>query len=94
MRSRGTLEVMKLKGTVKNGAVAVDLPDGTSVSIEVEQHGVTYPPGDEPVELDAKGLVVMTPALEASLRASEADADAGRGITVDELERRLRLDGR
>jgi len=72
MRSRGTLDVMKLKGTVKNGAVAVDLPEGTVVTVEVE-----------PTEyvIDDRGYIVLTEAeWEREINLAEAEADRGEGI--------------
>ncbi len=84
MRSRGNLEIMKLNGTVKNGLVAVDLPDGTIVTLEVDTET------ERGYQLDRAGRLVMTPELETSIRAGEAEADGGLGISVDELEQRLR----
>jgi hypothetical protein len=57
MTSRAILGVMKLKGTVKNGLVAVDLPDGTPVTVLVEELPLpTY-------QLDDRGRLIITPGL-------------------------------
>ncbi len=72
MRARGILESMKLKGTVKNGVVAVDLPEGTVVTVEVE-----------PTEyvLDDRGFIVLTEEeWERERLLAEAEADRGEGI--------------
>lgn len=72
MTVRATLEAMKLTGKVKNGAVAVDLPEGTPVSIEVV-----------PTEyvIDANGFIVLTEEeSERELRLAELEADRGEGI--------------
>jgi hypothetical protein len=80
MTVRAILESMKLKGTVKNGVVAVDLPDGTPVTVIVENQDE-----DRGYQLDARGRVIMTPELEADLRAAEAEADRGEGMSLDEV---------
>jgi hypothetical protein len=77
MTSRAILESMKLKGTVKNGAIAVDLPEGTEVTVTVEE--------DRGYQLDKHGRLVMTPELEADLLAAEAEADRGEGLSIDEV---------
>ena len=103
MRSRGTLEVMKLKGTVKNGVIAVDLPEGTAVTVEVEvplmEDGPSWGTEDDAslseiprYKLDAAGELVMTPELEASLRLAEAEADRGEGIPLEDVISMLRRD--
>lgn len=51
MRSRGILKRMKLTGTVKDGKVAVDLPEGTPVIIEVQQRDYV---------IDDNGHIVLT----------------------------------
>ncbi len=84
MRSRGILEAMKLKGTVKNGVVAVDLPERTAVTVEVASQP------ERGYQLDRAGRLVMTPDLEASICAGEAEADRGLGTSVEDLEVRLR----
>ncbi len=84
MRSRGNLAIMRLKGTVKNGVVAVDLPEGTVVTVEVAAEP------ERGYQLDRAGRLVMTPDLEASIRAGESEADRGLGISVEELAERLR----
>ena len=87
MSARAILEPMKLKGTVKNGAVAVDLPEGTAVTVSVEDRDE-----DCGYELDARGRLIMTPELEASIAAGEAEADRGEGIpwrdVIAEIRRR------
>jgi len=80
MTARAILEPMKLKGTVKNGVIAVDLPDGTSVTVTVEEEMPL-----ERYQLDAKGRVIMTPDLLAAIEAGEAEADRGEGFTIDEV---------
>jgi hypothetical protein len=79
MTTRAIVEVMKLKGTVKNGVVAVDLPEGTSVTVSIDDQGE-----DRGYELDPRGRLIMTPELEASIAAGEAEADRGEGFTIDE----------
>ncbi|MDB4960766.1 MAG: hypothetical protein JWP01_765 [Myxococcales bacterium] len=84
MTSRAILGAMKLKGTVKNGVVAVDLPDGTPVTVLVEEMPLpTY-------QLDDHGRLIITPDLEADIAAGEAEADRGGGMTIDELRTYLR----
>ena len=84
MTARAILGVMKLKGTVKNGVVAVDLPDGTPVTVLVEEMPLpTY-------QLDDQGRLIITPDLEADIAAGEAAADRGEGMTVDELRSHIR----
>jgi len=73
MRARAILETMRIKGTVKNGVVAVDLPDGTAVTVVVEEMPV------ERCQLDAHGRLIMTPELEADLAEAEAEADRSEG---------------
>ncbi len=80
MTSRAILEPMKLKGTVKNGVIAVDLPEGTEVTVTVEEE---MPLGR--YQLDARGRVIMTPDLLASIEAGEAEADRREGFTIDEV---------
>ena len=82
MRSRGIVRVMKLKGTVKNGQVAVDLPEGTAVTIEVE-----------PIEyvIDDNGHLVMTDEeQEREILLSEAEADRGEGTPWPEAMEEIR----
>jgi hypothetical protein len=90
---------MKRKGTVKNGVVAVDLPDGTEVTIEVEpgasEHRASWGDDESLAEisrykLDSSGQVVMTPELEAGIRAGEAEADRGEGIPWRDVIAELR----
>ncbi len=72
MRSRGIAKVMKLQGTVKNGMVAVDLPEGTPVAVEVI-----------PTEyvIDDNGHIVLTEEeWEREIQLAEAEADRGEGI--------------
>ncbi len=68
---------MKLTGKVQNGKVDVDLPDGTSVTITVDDKDYSPVPI---VYLDDKGQLIMTPELEAELAESEAELDRGEGI--------------
>ena len=84
MTVRATLEVMKLTGRVENGRVAVDLPEGTPVTILVEEKDL--PPGAS-VEIDENGDIVMTPELEAELDRASASTE---WVTLDELKERLR----
>jgi hypothetical protein len=84
MTSRAILEPMKLKGTVKNGVIAVDLPEGTEVTLTVEEE---MPLGR--YQLDARGRVIMTPDLLAAIEAGEAEADRGEGFTIDEVRAHL-----
>jgi len=79
MRARAILEPMKLKGTVKNGVVAVDLPEGTAVTVVVEEMPLAR------YQLDARGRLVMTPELEAAIAEGEAEADRGEGFSLDEV---------
>lgn len=81
MSARAILETMKLKGQVKNGVVAVDLPEGTVVTVVVEE--------DRGYELDEHGRLIMTPELEASIAEGEAEADRGEGLTLDEVRAHL-----
>ncbi len=87
MTSRAILEPMKLKGTVKNGVIAVDLPEGTPVTVVVDEarSSARY-------QLDEHGELMMTPELEASIAAGDAEADRGEGIPwrdmIAELRRR------
>lgn len=72
MRSRAILDGVKVKGTVKNGVVAVDLPDGTPVTVEVV-----------PTEyvIDDNGFIVLTEEeWEREIKLAEAEADRGLGI--------------
>ena len=79
MTARAILESMKLKGTVKNGVVAVDLPDGTAVTVVVEEMPL------QRYQLDEHGQLIMTPELEAAIAEGEAEADRGEGFTLDEV---------
>ncbi len=74
MRARAILESMKIKGTVKNGVVAVDLPEGTAVTVTVEEMPV------DRCQLDAHGRLVMPPELQADLVEADAEADRSEGI--------------
>ena len=72
MRSRGIVKLMKLTGTVKDGKVAVDLPEGTAVTVEII-----------PTEyvIDANGHIVLTDEeWEREIQLAEAEADRGEGI--------------
>jgi hypothetical protein len=77
MSPRAILESMKLKGTVKNGVVAVDLPEGTEVTVIVED--------DRGYQLDAHGGLIMTPELEASIAEGETESERGEGLNLDEV---------
>lgn len=69
---RATLEPVKLTGTVQNGNVAVDLPEGTPVTILVEESDL--PPGPY-VDVDERGDVLLTPELEARLEEAESSSE-------------------
>ncbi|MGE0395116.1 MAG: hypothetical protein AB7T06_00215 [Kofleriaceae bacterium] len=75
---------MELKGRVENGNVAVDLPEGTPVTILVREEDVPPGPYDEE---DENGDPILTPELEAELERAESSTD---WITLDELKERLR----
>ncbi|MBL0218597.1 MAG: hypothetical protein IPQ07_32555 [Myxococcales bacterium] len=63
---------MKRKGTVKNGVVAVDLPEGTLVTVEIE-------PTD--YVIDHRGYIVLTEEeWEREMLLAEAEADRGEGM--------------
>lgn len=69
MKSHGILEIVKVTGTVKNGAVAVDLPDGTAVTVEVL-------PSD--YVIDDVGRIVMSEAeWEREIELAKTEAECG-----------------
>lgn len=81
MTSRASLEAMqhRISGKVKGGVIVVEdaaIADGASVTVLVEPADLLDPP-EIPIELDANGDVIMTPALEADLDTAEAEADRG-----------------
>lgn len=84
MSVRATLTPVKLTGRVENGRVAVDLPEGTPVTILVEERDLHPGPYDEE---DENGDLILTPELEAEL---ERAASSTEWITLDELQERLR----
>ena len=82
MRSRGIVKMMKLTGTVKDGKVAVDLPEGTPVAVEVI-----------PTEyvIDDNGHIVLTEEeWEREIQLAEAEADRGEGTPWPEAMAELR----
>jgi hypothetical protein len=80
---RATLKPVKLIGKVENGSIAIDLPEGTPVTILVEERDL--PPGPH-VDIDENGDVILTPELEAEL---ERAASSNDWVTVDEFRARL-----
>jgi hypothetical protein len=63
---------MKLKGTVKNGVIAVDLPEGTAVTVEVEEPDYV---------IDANGHIVLTEEeWKREIELAIREADRGEGI--------------
>ena len=84
MTSHAILEPMKLKGTVRNGVVAVDLPEGTAVTVIVEEMPLAR------YQLDENGDLIVTPELEADLSAADAEGDRGEGIPWREVIAELR----
>ncbi|MBA3461395.1 MAG: hypothetical protein H0T46_15640 [Deltaproteobacteria bacterium] len=73
---------MKRKGKVKNGVVAVDLPDGTAVTVEV----------DEPESvIDKNGFIVRTEEeWERAEQLAMREADRGEGIPWREAMAEIR----
>lgn len=88
MTLHGRVESMKLSGRVENGNVAVDLPEGTPVTIMVRDEDL--PPGPF-VEVDDNGDVIVTPELEAELDAAAAEQGF---VSLGELQERLRTNRR
>jgi hypothetical protein len=84
MSAHAKLEVMKLTGKVQNGNVAVDLPEGTPVTIVVE--AADLPPGPCDDE-DENGDVILTPELEAEL---DRAANSPEWVTLDDFLEQLR----
>jgi hypothetical protein len=81
---RARLETVKLTGRVQNGNIAVDLPEGTPVTIVVEEKDLPPGPYDD---LDSNGELVMTPELEAEFERAEA---SDRLVPLDDALQRLR----
>lgn len=78
------MNTMKVLGTVKNGVIAVDLPDGTPVSVEVV-----------PVEyiVDEQGRIVLTEEeWDREIGISIAEADRGEGIPWERAMEEIRKD--
>jgi hypothetical protein len=87
MRARATVGDVKFTATVKNGVVAVGLPEGTPVTVTIDEKDLEPGLG---VALDERGMPIMTPELEAELAAAEAEADLGGGMSLDEFREFLR----
>jgi hypothetical protein len=83
---RARLETVKLTGRVQNGRVDVDLPEGTPVTIVVDDKDYSPVPV---VYLDASGNESTTPEHEAELAATEAELDRGEGIPWDVVRAEL-----
>jgi hypothetical protein len=76
--------MMKLKGTVKDGSVAVDLPEGTPVTVEVV-----------PLEYvidDGGSLVITEKEEEREILLAEAEADRGEGLPWQQAMAEIRRD--
>jgi len=82
MRSRGIVRLMKVTGTVKDGKVAVDLPEGTPVTVEVVPREYV---------IDDNGQIVLTEEeWELEIQLAEAELDRGEGIPYPECMTVLR----
>lgn len=93
MSTRDTLEVVRSRFTakVKNGVIVLDgveLAEGAAVTVIVDNNELRPPIPH--VQLDDRGVPIMTPELEADLEAAIQEADRGDLVSLSELREMLR----
>ena len=81
---RARLDPMKLTGKVQNGNIAVDLPEGTPVTIVVVENDLPPGPYDE---IDENGDFVMTAELQAEFEHAESSTEL---VPLDDVLQQLR----
>jgi hypothetical protein len=84
MTGHARVNLVKLTGKVQNGNIAVDLPEGTRVTIVVEEKDLPPGPYDE---IDENGDFVVTPELEAELDRASASTE---WVPLEDLLGRMR----
>lgn len=83
---RATFDVVKITSKVQDGKIEVDLPEGTPVTILVDEKDYSPVPI---VYLDDNGNMIITPEHEAELVAAEEELDRGEGVPWEVLRAEL-----